>query len=153
MDDPPPRNLQELNRTICIAEPELAQRLHRMPTTGELASHLGVDAEAVDQARESGGGYYPRSLDSPLGDSGRLLCDVVADPQEPLEMVETVLTLQPALKNLQARERSILRLRFVDNLTQEQIGDRLGVSQMQVSRLLTAIVAKLRKNIEDQPAA
>ena len=149
----PPRSLQELNREIRLAEPELTQRLQRMPTTEELASHLGVDAEAVNQAREAGGGYYPRSLGSPHGDSGRLLCDVVADPQEPLEMVETVLTLQPALKTLGARERSILRMRFVDNLTQDQIGDRLGVSQMQVSRLLTAILAKLRKSIEDQPAA
>ena len=68
-------------------------------------------------------------------------------------MVETVLTLQSALKRLGARERSILHMRFVDNLTQEQIGHRLGVSQMQVSRLLTAILAKLRRSLEDQPAA
>ena len=67
-------------------------------------------------------------------------------------MVETALTLQPALKILGARERSILRMRFVDNLTQEQIADRLGVSQMQVSRLLTAILAKLRRSMEDQAA-
>ena len=149
----PPRSLQELNRDVRVAEPELAQRLQRMPTTGDLASHLGVDSDAVDEAREASGSYYARSLDSPLGDSGQPLCDVVPDPQEPLELVNSVLTLQPALKVLGARERSILRLRFVDNLTQEQIGDRLGVSQMQVSRLLTGILAKLRKSMEDQRAA
>ena len=149
----PPRSLQELSRDVRVAEPELAQRLQRMPTTGDLASHLGVDSDAVDEAREAGGSYYARSLDSPLGDSGQPLCDVVPDPQEPLELVNSVLTLQPALKVLGARERSILRLRFVDNLTQEQIGDRLGVSQMQVSRLLTGILAKLRKSMGDQRAA
>jgi len=82
-----------------------------------------------------------------------LLCDVLADPEEPFELMDAVLTLQPALKILGVRERSILRLRFVDNLTQEEIGHRLGVSQMQVSRLLTAILAKLRRSMEDQRAA
>ena len=149
----PPRSLQELNRDVRIAEPELAQRLQRMPSTDEVADHLGVDADAVNEAREAGGGYQARSLDGPVGDSGQLLCDVVADPGEPFEMVDAVLTLEPALKILGARERGILRLRFVDNLTQEQIGQRLGVSQMQVSRLLTGILAKLRKSIEDQRAA
>jgi RNA polymerase sigma-B factor len=149
----PPRSLQELNRDVRIAEPELAQRLQRTPTTYEVADHLGVDADAVNEAREAGGGYQARSLDGPVGDSGQLLCDVVADPGEPFEMVDAVLTLEPALKILGARERGILRLRFVDNLTQEHIGQRLGVSQMQVSRLLTGILAKLRKSIEDQRAA
>ncbi len=149
----PPRGLQELSRDVRIAEPDLAQRLQRMPTTQDVASHLGVNTDAVNEAREAGGGYYPRSLDSPLGDSDQLLCDVIPDPQKPLELVEAVLTLQPVLKILGARERSILRMRFVDSLTQEQIGDRLGVSQMQVSRLLTTILSKLRKNMEDQRAA
>jgi RNA polymerase sigma-B factor len=149
----PPRGLQELNRDVRIAEPDLAQRLQRMPTAQDVASHLGVDAGAVDEAREAGGSYYARSLDSPLGDSGQLLRDVVPDPEKPLELVDAVLTLQPALKILGARERSILRMRFVDNLTQEQIGHRLGVSQMQISRLLSAILAKLRKSMKDQLAA
>jgi RNA polymerase sigma-B factor len=149
----PPRSLQELNRDVRIAEPDLAQRLQRMPTTQDVASHLGVDADAVTEAREAGGSYFARSLDSPVGDSGQLLSDVLSDPGEPLELVDAILTLQPALKILEARERSILRLRFVDNLTQEQIGHRLGVSQMQVSRLLTAILAKLRKSMADQLAA
>jgi RNA polymerase sigma-B factor len=149
----PPRSLQELNRDVRLAEPDLAQRLQRMPTTQDLASHLGVDPDAVNEAREAGGSYYARSLDTPLGDSGQLLSDVLPDPQEPLELVDAVLTLRPALQILGARERSILRMRFDDNLSQEQIGERLGVSQMQVSRLLSAILAKLRKSMEDQLAA
>jgi len=77
----------------------------------------------------------------------------VADTDDPFEIVDTALTLRPALETLAARERHILQLRFYDNLTQEQIGHRLGVSQMQVSRLLTAILAKLRQIIEEQQAA
>jgi len=149
----PPRSLQELNHAARVAAPELAQRLQRMPTTDEVAQHLGVDACAVSDAREAGGAYQALSLDGPPPGSDQLPYDVVADPDNPLEMVDTVLTLRPALKDLGARERLILRLRFFDNLTQEQIGHRIGVSQMQVSRLLTGILVKLRKSIEDPRAA
>jgi RNA polymerase sigma-B factor len=149
----PPRRLQELHHAAHIIEPDLAQQLQRMPTTDEVARHLGVDAGAVNDAREAGGGYCARSLDRPLADSGQLLCDIAPGPGNPFEKVDDVLTLRPALETLGARERHVLRLRFVDNLTQEQIGDRIGVSQMQVSRLLTAILAKLRETIETQRAA
>jgi len=149
----PPRSLQELNHTVRIAEPDLAQTLQRTPTTGELAEHVGVDAGSVDAAREAGANYQARSLDHPLGDSGQLLYEVVADPDDPFELVDTALTLRPALETLAERERHILQLRVFDNLNQEQIGHRPGVSQMQVSRLLTAILAKLRQSIEEQQAA
>jgi RNA polymerase sigma-B factor len=149
----PPRSLQELNRAVRIAEADLAQMLQRMPTTDELAEHVAVEAGSVDAAREAGAGYQARSLDHRLGDSGQQLCDVVADPHDPFELVDTVLTLRPALETLAERERHILQLRFFDNLTQEEIGRRLGVSQMQVSRLLTAILAKLRQIIQEQQAA
>jgi RNA polymerase sigma-B factor len=149
----PPRSLQELNHAARVVVPELAQRLQRMPTTGDVAQHLGVEASAVNAAREAGGAYQSLSLDGPPASSGQLPYDVVADPDNPLDRVDAVLTLRPALKALGARERLILRLRFVDDLTQEQIGHRLGVSQMQVSRLLTAILATLRENIEDPRAA
>ena len=149
----PPRRLQELHQAAHVIEPDLAQKLQRMPTTDEVARHLGVDAGDVADAREAGGGYYARSLDNPLSDSGQLLCDMAPGSDNPFEMVDDVLTLRPALETLGARERDVLRLRFVDNLTQEQIGHRIGVSQMQVSRLLTTILAKLRHSIEDQRAA
>jgi RNA polymerase sigma-B factor len=149
----PPRSLQELNHAVRKAEPDLAQALQRMPTTEEVAQYLGVDVGAVEEAREAGGSYRVRSLDTPLGDSGELLCDVVADPGNPFERVDALLTLQSVLEALGARERRILKLRFVENLNQEQIGRHIGVSQMQVSRLLTAILAKLRQSIEDERAA
>lgn len=149
----PPRGLQELNHAVRIAEPDLAQVLQRMPTTQDIARQLGVDTDDVMEAREAGGGYHASSLDSPMGDSGQLLRDVVAAPENSYETIDTILTLRPALETLGARERDILRLRFVENLTQQQIGQRVGVSQMQVSRLLTAILAKLRQRIEDQRTA
>jgi RNA polymerase sigma-B factor len=149
----PPRRLQELNRAVSVVETELAQRLQRMPTTDEVAEHLGVDTCAVDEARTAGGGYHAASVDSPFGETGQLLRDVAADPDDPFETVDTFLTLRPALDTLGCRERRLLQLRFVDNLTQEQIGSRIGVSQMHVSRLLTAILAKLRRSIEGQQAA
>jgi len=145
----PPRSVQELNNAVRTVEPALAQSLERTPTTQELAEHLGVDAKAVNAAQEAGDCYEPRSLDSPVGDSGQLLGDLVADPHNPFELVDDLLTVRPALENLQPRERRLLRLRFVENLSQEQIGQRLGVSQMQVSRLLTAILAKLRRSIQE----
>jgi len=149
----PPRSLQELNQAVRSAESHLAQALQRTPTAEDLAAHLGVEPDEVRQAREAGCGYHARSLDIPLTGSGHALSEVVADPDDSLATVDAQLTLRPALATLSLRERGILHLRFVDNLTQEQIGARIGVSQMQVSRLLTATLAKLRRCIEDRRAA
>lgn len=149
----PPRGLQELNSTIRATEPDLAQSLARTPTTHELAQHLGVEHSAVKAARKAGGCFDAASLDSPVGDSGQVLGDLLADPGKPFELVDDVLTVRPALESLKARERHLLRLRFADNLSQEQIGHRLGLSQMQISRLLTAILSKLRLSIQEQRAA
>lgn len=149
----PPRALQELTHAARVVIPALAQSLQRMPTTDDIAHHMGVDARTVNDARQAGGAYQSLSLDGPSGTSGQVPYDAVADTANPLENVDAVLTLRPALKTLGARERQILQLRFFDNLTQEEIGRRIGVSQMQVSRLLTTILAKLRKNLEDPRAA
>ena len=149
----PPRSLQELNHAVRTQEPHLAQTLERTPTTHELAQHLGVDDAAIDAAREAGGCYDATSLDSPMADSGQLLGDLVADPHNPFDLVDDWLTVLPALKSLETREARLLRLRFVDDLSQEQIGRRLGVSQMQISRLLTAVLSKMRHHIQGQSAA
>lgn len=143
----PPRGLQELNHAVRSLEPDLVQRLQRTATPHDVAQHLGVDTEAIHQAREAGSGYDAYSLDSPHGDGDRLLSDVVADSDDPYGRVDDRLTLRPAVENLEARERRLLHLRFVDELTQEQIGARMGVSQMQVSRLLTAVLGKLRQSL------
>lgn len=149
----PPRSLQELSHVVRMVEPDLAQALQRMPTIADFAQHLGVDASAVHGALDAGRTYRITSLDAPLGDSGQLLSDIVADPNDLFESADALLTLRPVLDALGPRERCIIKLRFVDNLTQEEIGERIGVSQMQVSRLLTAILAQLRKSIKDELAA
>jgi RNA polymerase sigma-B factor len=149
----PPRSVQELNSAVRTVEPDLAQSLERTPTSHELAEHLGVDATSVNAARDAGGCFETFSLDSPVGDSGQLLGDLVADPHNPFELVDDMLTVRPALESLPARDRHLLRLRFVENLSQEQIGQRLGVSQMQISRLLTAMLTRLRHSIQEKPAA
>lgn len=149
----PPRALQELSQSVRMVEADLAQRLQRTPTSEDVAQHLGVDAYTVNEAREAGSGYQGLTLDGPLGRTGRLSYDVVADPDDPFERVDALLALRPAMAVLEDRERRILQLRFVDNLNQEQIGRRIGVSQMQVSRLLSNILAKLRRCIEDPRAA
>jgi len=148
----PPRGLQELNQAVRAVEPGLAQSLQRTPTTQDVARHLGVEAEVVRDARQAGRGYQALSLDCPTGTSGQRPMDVV-DSQDQFEIVDALQDLRPALDVLGGREMCILRLRFVDNLNQEQIGKRIGVSQMQVSRLLSRILTKLREHMQDQRAA
>lgn len=104
-------------------------------------------------SKEAGTVYRTRSLDRPIGDSDQLLCDLISDPSNHFEEVDNALTLRPAMRGLSSREQCILHLRFVDKLTQEQIGQQLGVSQIQISRLLTTILATLLQFMRDEQAA
>lgn len=149
----PTRSIQEVGRLIQAAIPILAQRLRRQPTRADLADFLGCPAATVDEAQLALGLYQGWSLDAPvrgtetrLGDTLQEACDVFAP-------VEAALTVGPAVAKLSGRERTILQLRFLEDLTQEQIGQVIGISQMQVSRSLTHILAKLRTQIEDLRAA
>ncbi len=109
---------------------------------------LGVEAEELSDAMVAAGGYTPASLDVPThADAGVSLGDALADDGDPYTVVEHAEWLGPALASLTDRERQIIRMRFVDNFSQEQIGRRLGVSQMQVSRLLMGILARLRDDL------
>lgn len=145
----PPRRIQELHNELRSVEPDLQQRLHRSPSVGELSSALGVDPAELSDTLVARGGYTVLSLDAPThSGSGLSLGDALPDDSDPYESVEQVEWLRPALARLTDRERSIITLRFVDGLTQEQIGRHLGVSQMQVSRLLALILARLRDALE-----
>ena len=149
----PTRSLQEVGQQVRTALPTLAQRLQRHPSRSDLADFLGVPADTVDQARLAEGLYQGWSLDAPVGPDTTLLGDTLSDAHDAFAPVDAALTLGPAVAQLSPRERTILRLRFVENLTQEQIGRVVGVSQMQVSRSLTDILAKLRTRIADPQAA
>jgi len=150
----PPRRLQELHSELTSLEPDLQHRLHRAPSAGELAGALGVEPGELSDALVARSGYSALSLDAPTrADSGLSLGDAMPDDSDPYAEVERAEWLRPALAGLTERERRIIRLRFVDGLTQEQIGRHLGVSQMQVSRLLASILDRLRDALGISDAA
>ena len=144
----PPRRLQELHSELRSVEPDLLQRLHRTPSAVDLALELGVRAEELSDALIAAAGYAALSLDVPTHvDSSGSLGDGLRAEDDPYTLVERAEYLRPAMARLSFRERQIVRMRFADCLTQEQIGRELGVSQMQVSRLLTAILGRLRNDL------
>jgi RNA polymerase sigma-B factor len=144
----PPRRLQELQGQLSSVEPDLQQRLHRKPSAVELASELDVEAGELSEAQVAAKGYTLGSLDAPAHFGASVsLGDGVPDQGDPYSEVERAEWLRAALSRLTDRERRIIRMRFVDGLTQEQVGDQLGVSQMQASRLLKAILGRLRDHL------
>ncbi len=149
-----PRRLQELQGSIGAARPELVQDLQRDPTVPELAEAIGADVEEVAEAIAADGCFTVMSLDRPLdGDAAVPLAESLAADDTSYERFDNVAVLEPALKSLEPRERRIVTLRFVEEQTQADIGAEIGVSQMQVSRLLRGILDRLRRRIEPPAAA
>ncbi|MFH8345306.1 RNA polymerase sigma factor SigF [Streptomyces sp. NPDC018045] len=147
-----PRRLQELRIDLARAREKLAHELNRAPTTAELAQHLDMDQEDVIEGLYAGNGYSADSLDAPPEDAdahsaGGMLAAYLGSEDPGLEKAENVQALKPLLENLEERDRRILRLRFGAELSQTEIGKILGISQMQVSRLLTRILAGLREKM------
>jgi RNA polymerase sigma-B factor len=150
-----PRRLQELQGSIASVRPRLIQDLRREPTVEELAAKIGADVSEVEAALAADGCFSVLSLDRPLDDdSSANLADTIADSDDSaFERTEAVAVLEPVLSELAPRERRILELRFVEGHTQADIGAEIGVSQMQVSRLLRGILDRLRDRIEPPAAA
>ncbi|MFF5635243.1 RNA polymerase sigma factor SigF [Streptomyces sp. NPDC012825] len=145
-----PRRLQELRLALTKAGDELAQKLDRSPTVPELAAVLGVSEEDVVDGLAVGNAYTASSLDSPSpeDDGGEgSLADRLGYEDSALEGVEYRESLKPLLAKLPPRERQIIMLRFFANMTQSQIGEEVGISQMHVSRLLTRTLAQLRDGL------
>ncbi|MFF7994184.1 RNA polymerase sigma factor SigF [Kitasatospora xanthocidica] len=144
-----PRRLQELRLALTKAGDELSQRLDRSPTVAELATCLGVSEEDVVEGLAVGNAYTASSLDSGSGeeDSDGPLADRLGYEDLALEGVEYRESLKPLLAKLPPRERRIIMLRFFGNLTQSQIGEEIGISQMHVSRLLTRTLTQLREGL------
>lgn len=143
-----PRRLKELHLRITAVTPALAQRLNRMPNAGDLAAELGTDREEIAQALVAANGYSHDSLDAELETEStakvsRLHTLGVEEPA--YELVEETLTVEPLLDTLSDRERTVLELSFFQSRTQSQIGAELGVSQMQVSRILNRTLRTLRE--------
>ncbi|WP_107418081.1 RNA polymerase sigma factor SigF [Streptomyces sp. CB03238] len=147
-----PRRLQELRIDIARATDELFQRLDRSPTPAELAEHLGMEEDEIVEGLVAANGYTAGSIDLPLDDSGgdsssETLVDRLGEPDRELEIVENVQALKPLIEEFDERDRRILQMRYVDEMTQSEIGAVLGVSQMHVSRLLSRITARLREGL------
>jgi RNA polymerase sigma-B factor len=141
----PPRRIQDLQASINAAEGELAARLHRWPTDEELAARIGVPVEQVADAQRAQGCFRPFSLDAPVTSGSALsLGHLVADEADTYVLVDQVESLRPAVADLSPRDQLILQRRFVDHWTQAAIAEEIGVSQMQVSRLLHRILLTLR---------
>ncbi|MFF2536671.1 SigB/SigF/SigG family RNA polymerase sigma factor [Streptomyces cyaneofuscatus] len=151
-----PRRLKELRSSIKAAHEDLALRLDRAPTTSELAHHLGLPEDDVAEALIAANGYTADSLDAPLGtsadgagDTGPSWFETLGDQDGRLQHVENLHTLAPLLAALDDRQRTVLRLRYGQELTQTEIGAHLGVSQMHVSRILKRTLAVLRAGMLD----
>jgi RNA polymerase sigma-B factor len=144
-----PRRLQELKLSLTKATSELSQKLGRSPTVAELAGHLDMSEEEVLEGLESANAYSAVSLDAPDGgdDDSPAVADTLGVEDESLEGVEYRESLKPLLDQLPPREKRILLLRFFGNMTQSQIADDLGISQMHVSRLLARTLTQLRAGL------
>lgn len=140
----PPRRIQELRAAVHGASQELAQRLGREATIGELATHLGVEREDVVETLTAMDGYRSASLDAPTSVSGTgTLADLMGGPDAALDQVVDIESVRPLIASLSERERRILSLRFFRGCTQQEIADDIGVTQMQVSRLLSQVLSHL----------
>jgi RNA polymerase sigma-B factor len=144
-----PRRLQELRISIGAATAELSQSTGRTPTVSEIAAHLGVSEDEVIEGLEGAQAYSTSSIDSPLGgdDDAPMLADRLGDDDPGLETIEYRESLRPLLAALPSRERRILALRFFHGMTQSEIAEEVGVSQMHVSRLLAKSLATLRAGL------
>ena len=145
-----PRRLQEARAQLAHATEELSSRLGRTPTVAELSQLMSLSEEEVIEARVASNGYTSASLDAAIstGEEGEgVLADFIGREDATLELVEDFHALAPLVAQLDERDRLILHMRFVEERTQAEIGERLGVSQMHVSRLLSRLLARLREGM------
>lgn len=147
-----PRVLQERRLLLAQATPVLTQELGHAPTAAELAEHLDVETSEVEDALLATRAYSALSLDRPGGNGTDLptVADGLGADEPAFALVDDRVSLRPLIEQLPERERRILRLRFFEDLTQSQIAHRLGVSQMHVSRLLTATLTTLREGLHEE---
>ncbi|MEU5115867.1 RNA polymerase sigma factor SigF [Streptomyces longwoodensis] len=145
-----PRRLQEARVQLARATEELRSRLGRTPTVKELSELMSLPEDEVREARLAANGYNSSSLDATINnseDGEAALQDFIGTEDAALQLVEDFHSLAPLIADLDERDRQIIHMRFVEELTQAQIGERLGVSQMHVSRLLSRTLARLRAGL------
>jgi RNA polymerase sigma-B factor len=143
-----PRRLQELRLAITGANNTLSHTLGRSPTVADIAQHLDISEDEVIEGLEGARAYNSTSLSTPVSENGSELGDTLGGMDAGFEEAEMRVALGPALSALDEREQKIITLRFYGNLTQTQIAEQIGISQMHVSRLLTRALAKLRTRLD-----
>jgi RNA polymerase sigma-B factor len=146
-----PRDLQEMAVRVDRVAEELSRQLGRAPTPAEIGAHIGATTEQVLEAREAAGAYRAISLDRPRDeeDESDGMADTMGVEDPGFGLAEDAATVERLMTVLNDREREVLRLRFAEDLTQSEIGARVGVSQMHVSRLIRQAVARLRAAAEE----
>jgi len=147
-----PRRLQELRVELAKAREELACLLDREPTVPELATLMNIPEDEVIEAQIASNGYNSSSLDAALTGEGpesgeAVLADFIGVEEDGLRLVEDFQSLAPLMAELGERDRQIIHMRFVEEATQAEIGERLGCSQMHVSRLIKRIITQLRQGM------
>jgi RNA polymerase sigma-B factor len=147
-----PRRLQEAGMKVGRTVTEMYQDLGRAPTVREIGERTGLSEEDVLEAMETAHAYTTASLDAPSDDEGSVSADKLGEEEEAYELLEGWTSVAPAIKALPRRERNILYLRFFRGLTQTQIANELGMSQMHVSRLLSRTLSKLREQVAEPEA-
>jgi RNA polymerase sigma-B factor len=146
-----PRRLKELHLRLGTATADLSQRLGRAPTATELAAELGMERDEVVEGLVAGSSYNTLSIDTGGGsddDDVRAIADTLGDVDVGLDRIEDREALRPLLEALPERDRMVLVLRFFESMTQTQIAERVGISQMHVSRLLAKSLARLRDQLQ-----
>ncbi len=147
-----PRGLQELRQSAKEAIRVETVKTGRSPTIQQLSEKLDADVESVAEALTLGRAYNTASLDAPVSQSeenGDTILDLQPDENQPIEGIEDKMLLQRAMGTLKDQQREILELRFNEGKTQTEIADRIGVSQMHVSRLLRRAISDLRTELAD----
>lgn len=149
----PPRSIQETQTKILAIEGELIQELGRSARPTEIARRLGVDVDLVIEALGANGCFAPVSLDATATEDDEPLAQRLGRDDDGYDGAEARAMLGPVLAGLSPRERTIVELRFVRGRTQAEIGEAIGVTQMQVSRLLARLMTRLRDELTVTPAA
>jgi RNA polymerase sigma-B factor len=142
-----PRDLQELVLKVDRAVAALSKELHRSPSVAEIAAAVEATEEQVLEALEAASAYRATSFDAPRGsddEAGDTLGDATGKDEAGFGLAEDRATLSRLLSSVTPREREVLRLRFEEDLTQAEIGEQIGVSQMQVSRIIRQSLSRLR---------
>src|SRR5262245_51551365 len=144
-----PRRLKELHLQLTKAREELTQQLDRAPTASEVANHMGIDRESVIEATIASENYSTMSIDAQVGgnDERPVINETLGEIHAGYERVLNIETARPLIAALPAREQTVIRLRFFEEMSQTQIAQRMGYSQMHISRLLARALDTLRDQV------